>query len=63
MCYWHHWTLHNVRISFNTNPGDNMATAFLKMLRNDGCEPDPLHVKATLPQHTTERSTSLSRRL
>merc|ERR1712159_283720 len=45
MCYWHHWTLHKVRIAFNTNPGDNMATAFLKMLRNDGCEPDPLHVK------------------
>merc|ERR1712048_682160 len=25
--------------------GDTMATAFLKMLRNDGKEPDPLHVR------------------
>eukprot|EP00656_Telonema_subtile_P042308 TRINITY_DN4783_c0_g1_i4.p1 TRINITY_DN4783_c0_g1~~TRINITY_DN4783_c0_g1_i4.p1 ORF type:complete len:385 (-),score=111.74 TRINITY_DN4783_c0_g1_i4:280-1434(-) len=45
MCYWHHWTVHGKRISFNTNPGDNLATAFLKMLRDDGCEPDPLHTK------------------
>eukprot|EP00658_Telonema_sp_P-2_P011750 TRINITY_DN14502_c0_g1_i2.p1 TRINITY_DN14502_c0_g1~~TRINITY_DN14502_c0_g1_i2.p1 ORF type:complete len:384 (+),score=103.98 TRINITY_DN14502_c0_g1_i2:39-1190(+) len=45
MCYWHHWTTSGKRISFNTNPGDNIATAFLKMLRDDGCEPDPLHVK------------------
>eukprot|EP00656_Telonema_subtile_P042307 TRINITY_DN4783_c0_g1_i1.p1 TRINITY_DN4783_c0_g1~~TRINITY_DN4783_c0_g1_i1.p1 ORF type:complete len:210 (-),score=37.76 TRINITY_DN4783_c0_g1_i1:49-678(-) len=31
MCYWHHWTVHGKRIPFNTNPGDNMATAFLKL--------------------------------
>jgi len=45
MCYWHHFTVNNKRISFNTHPGDSIATAFLKMLRDDGCEPDPLHIK------------------
>lgn len=45
MCYWYHYSRSGTRIQFNTSPQDNMATAFLKMLRNDGKEPDPLHVR------------------
>lgn len=45
MCYWHHFSVSKVRITINTNPADNMATAFLKMLRNDGKQPDDLHVQ------------------
>merc|ERR1712190_532822 len=33
------------RININTHPKDNMAAAFLKMLRNDGKQPDQLDVK------------------
>jgi len=44
MCYWYHFANSGKRIAMNTEPGDNMACAFLKMLRDDGCEPDPLHV-------------------
>lgn len=45
MCYWYHFANSGVRIEININPRDNMATAFLKMLRNDGKTPDALHVK------------------
>merc|ERR1712032_1590078 len=33
------------RIQINVNPKDGMATSYLKMLRNDGAAPDPMHVK------------------
>lgn len=45
MCYWYHFANKGVRIPVNTDPKDNTATAFLKMLRNDGKVPDALHVK------------------
>jgi len=44
MCYWYHFSNSGKRIALNTEAGDNMACAYLKMLRDDGCEPDPLHV-------------------
>jgi len=43
--YWQHFVNTGTRITFNTDPNDSIAKAFLKMLRNDGKEPDPLHVK------------------
>lgn len=45
MCYWYHFANTGKRIVLNTDPADNFATAFLKMLRDDGSTPDPLHVK------------------
>lgn len=45
MCYWYHFSNTKTRIQLNTAAEDNLATAFLKMLRNDGKSPDPLHVK------------------
>merc|ERR1712107_541936 len=45
LCYWYHFSHTGTRIAINTAPKDNMATAFLKMLRNDGATPDKLHVK------------------
>lgn len=45
MCYWYHFSKTGARIELNVSPEDNLATAFLKMLRNDGQAPDPLHVR------------------
>jgi len=45
MCYWYHFANHGVRITVNTEAGDTMAVAFLKMLRNDGSTPEALHAK------------------
>jgi len=45
MCYWYHFSNTKTRIHLNIVAEDNLATAFLKMLRNDGKSPDPLHVK------------------
>jgi len=45
MCYWYHFANFGTRIALNTDPADNLATAFLKMLRNDGATPDALDVK------------------
>lgn len=45
MCYWYHFANSGKRIKFNTDPKDNLATAFLKMLRDDQSIPDKLHVK------------------
>jgi 2-methylcitrate synthase len=45
LCYWYHFATTGKRITVNTAPKENMATAFLKMLRDDGTEPDPLHVR------------------
>eukprot|EP00746_Dinoflagellata_sp_MGD_P010940 gnl/MRDRNA2_/MRDRNA2_122784_c0_seq1.p1 gnl/MRDRNA2_/MRDRNA2_122784_c0~~gnl/MRDRNA2_/MRDRNA2_122784_c0_seq1.p1 ORF type:complete len:341 (+),score=78.85 gnl/MRDRNA2_/MRDRNA2_122784_c0_seq1:152-1024(+) len=45
MCYWYNFANHGKRITLNTDPADNLATAFLKMLRDDASTPDPLHVK------------------
>lgn len=45
MCYWHHFANSGKRIGLNMDPADNLATAFLKMLRDDGTQPDELHVK------------------
>lgn len=45
LCYWYHFANAGKRIALNVAPKDNMATAFLKMLRDDGKEPDPLHVR------------------
>jgi 2-methylcitrate synthase len=44
-CYWHHFSTSGTRITLNTTETDNMATAFLKTLRNDDAAPDPLHVR------------------
>lgn len=44
MCYWLHYSNNKKRITLNTSATDNMATAFLRMLRDDGKTPDPLHV-------------------
>ena len=46
--YWHHFVTSGKRIGFNTDPKDTIAAAFLKMYRQDGQEPDPLHTKARL---------------
>ena len=43
--YWHHFHRSGARIAFNTDPADSLATAFLKMLAQDGRAPDPLHVQ------------------
>ncbi len=43
--YWHHFHRSGSRIAFNTDPADTLAAAFLKMLAQDGREPDPLHVQ------------------
>lgn len=45
LCYWYHFANSGKRISINTDPADNMAAAFLKMLRNDGKQPDQLDIK------------------
>jgi len=45
LCYWYHFANNGKRIEVNTNATDNMATAFLKMLRNDGKQPDQLDIK------------------
>merc|ERR1711972_520450 len=45
MCYHYHFSKSGTRIKINTDPADNMATSFLKMLRNDGKQPDTLDVK------------------
>jgi len=45
MTYWWNFTRSGKRIAINTDPADGMATAFLKMLRNDGKQPDPLDVR------------------
>jgi len=43
--YWHHWHASGTRIVPNVDPAETLASSFLKMLRQDGREPDPLHVK------------------
>eukprot|EP00929_Paragymnodinium_shiwhaense_P024878 TRINITY_DN15189_c0_g1_i1.p1 TRINITY_DN15189_c0_g1~~TRINITY_DN15189_c0_g1_i1.p1 ORF type:complete len:385 (+),score=87.68 TRINITY_DN15189_c0_g1_i1:62-1216(+) len=45
MCYWWNFTRSGKRIAVNTDPADGMAAAFLKMLRNDGKQPDALDVR------------------
>lgn len=45
MCYWQNFVNTGTRIKINTNPADNLATSFLKMLRNTDEQQDPLHVK------------------
>lgn len=45
VCYWYHFANSGKRISINVDPKDNMAAAFLKMLRNDGKQPSELDVK------------------
>jgi len=45
LCYWYHFANSGTRISINTDPAHNMAAAFLKMLRNDGKQPDQLDIK------------------
>lgn len=45
MCYWFHFVNSGKRITIDTNPSTNMATAFLKMLNDDQSEPNPLYVK------------------
>merc|ERR1712098_718054 len=45
MCYWHHYANTGTRITINTDPEDTLASSFLKMLRNDGKQPDALDVK------------------
>jgi 2-methylcitrate synthase len=45
VCYWYHFSHSGTRISINVLPEDNLAVAFLKMLRNDGKQPSPSHVK------------------
>jgi len=45
MTYWWNFARAGKRIAINTNPADGMAAAFLKMLRDDGKEPDPLEVR------------------
>jgi len=45
MCYWYHFANHGKRIVPNTDPADNLATAFVKMLRDDASTPDALDVK------------------
>lgn len=44
LCYWYHFANSQKRIEVNTNPADNMSCAFLKMLRDDNVQPDPLHI-------------------
>jgi len=45
LCYWYHFANNGKRININVDTKDNMATAFLKMLRDDGKQPDQLDVK------------------
>jgi len=45
LCYWHHFATSGKRININVDPKDNMATAFLKMMRDDGKQPSQLDVK------------------
>merc|ERR1719181_284007 len=45
LCYWHHFSNTGKRIAINVEPQDNLATAFMKMLRDDGKPADPLDVK------------------
>jgi len=45
MCYWQNFVTSGVRIPINTNHEDNLATAFLKMLRNTEQAQNPLEVK------------------
>lgn len=45
MCYWYHFSHNGKRITINTDPKDNLATAFLKMLRDDAATPNELDVR------------------
>merc|ERR1711953_831176 len=45
LCYWYHFANNGKRININVDTKDNMAAAFLKMLRNDGKQPLPIEVK------------------
>jgi len=45
MCYWYHFSTTGTRIQPNTRKEDGLASSFLKMLRNDGKQPDLLHVR------------------
>ncbi|GAM20031.1 hypothetical protein SAMD00019534_032060 [Acytostelium subglobosum LB1] len=46
LLYWHHWVCGGKRINCVTSPDDTTAKHFLKLLRQDGLEPSPLHVRA-----------------
>jgi 2-methylcitrate synthase len=44
MCYWYNYSHFGVKVAINTNPADNIATAFLKMLHPSVPVPNPIHV-------------------
>jgi 2-methylcitrate synthase len=45
LLYWHHFHAHGIRIDTNTKPTDTIARNFVKLLDNDGTEPDELRVR------------------
>jgi len=46
LLYWYHFNVNNIRIGTQTDMNDSTAKHFLKLLHNDGKEPDELLVKA-----------------
>jgi 2-methylcitrate synthase len=46
LLYWHHFHNHGVRIEGQTEKGDTVAANFLKLLFNNGKEPDESLIKA-----------------
>jgi len=45
LLYWYHWTTSGQRIQTNTGKADTIAVNFLKLLKNDGKQPNPLLAK------------------
>jgi len=45
LLYWHHFTTSGKRIDTAGRPNDGVASHFVRLLRNDGKEPDPILVR------------------
>jgi 2-methylcitrate synthase len=45
LLYWYHFHTHKVRIDTGGKPDDTIAKHFMRLLKNDGQEPNPAHVR------------------